>query len=650
MNALALLVLLFLSLPTFASSPEPSVEAALADADGGTYEALRAANKHLENGRVTEAQAVLNRIKSAGSFDFWHRVLKAQTLLKQNQALSALELLHALPPQPDAGLSPTETFYRELYHRALQTKMEASRALGRSTSALESEIWGLFPDLSTATTASPDIRDRINRLHVLHEQKKFDEVPGILSDPSAITRLNDPALACRALGEWATSMRQLKRQEDALRGYTLVIAHGCPKDEQLARAYYWKGKIESNQKKTGSAIATYKEFLKHFPSGRYTDDAYHALAGLYRQNGSENEAKRMTEALMNLPQGDMKAKVLWDQAYAAYKEKDYRKAAALWDRASAQHGSHDETEPQALYWKARALEKAGDSSSKSAYRRVMENFPFSYYGVMAARRLGTVTSAPSLPPAPQDFGGSDLLRQVSQLNRKGLHAEAREVLDYHVQTHQDRAHTKDTAFAYYASGDYHRAMMLAHEILDTGPSSAVFDKNDPLVRLLFPIAYPAEVKQSSSAVGLPQGAVLGIMREESLFQVDVRSHAGALGLMQLMPGTATMQARQMGYDFDLGRVRDPKTNIKLGSAFFDKMVGDFGNHIPLAIMAYNAGPGNVRKWLKAKGSLPMDEFVEEIPFSETRGYIKRVLRSMQVYGHLCGDNRLEKPFFTMNLP
>ena len=119
--------------------------------------------------------------------------------------------------------------------------------------------------------------------------------------------------------------------------------------------------------------------------------------------------------------------------------------------------------------------------------------------------------------------------------------------------------------------------------------------------------------------------------------------------MQLMPTTAQMLQRKMaglGIDNDL---TNPTTNIMLGSRYLDDMRDFFDGRMPLAIMAYNAGPGNVRKWLRSQGSLELDEFIEAIPFSETKGYVKRVMRSMQVYGALYGDEYFKKSFFSFNV-
>ena len=132
------------------------------------------------------------------------------------------------------------------------------------------------------------------------------------------------------------------------------------------------------------------------------------------------------------------------------------------------------------------------------------------------------------------------------------------------------------------------------------------------------------------------------MREESLFQCTARSYVGAQGLMQLMPATASMVRRKL--DIPIGNdLTDPRNNILLGSTYLRDMKDYFEDQLPLAIMAYNAGPGNVNKWLRNFGDKELDEFIENIPLDETRNYVKRVMRSMQVYGSFYR----EKYFLTL---
>jgi soluble lytic murein transglycosylase len=147
------------------------------------------------------------------------------------------------------------------------------------------------------------------------------------------------------------------------------------------------------------------------------------------------------------------------------------------------------------------------------------------------------------------------------------------------------------------------------------------------VRQAFPLS--PRVQNTNSVV-------YGITRQESSFDPRAISHAGARGLMQLMPGTAREQAGKLGYGYDFSRLTsDPNYNMMLGSTYFQRLLNMWGGNVPLAVASYNAGAGNVRKWVNAygdpRGSTDVLKWIEAIPFMETRGYVQRVIENSVVY-------------------
>jgi len=128
--------------------------------------------------------------------------------------------------------------------------------------------------------------------------------------------------------------------------------------------------------------------------------------------------------------------------------------------------------------------------------------------------------------------------------------------------------------------------------------------------------------------------VFAIMREESRFFTSAYSHAGAKGLMQVMPDTARMMAKRNGLAYDEERLHTPALNIPLGVLYLKRVLERFDGNPFYAAAAYNAGPGNARRWVKRYGDLPLDGFVERIPFGETQRYVKRVILSYLVYRKL----------------
>ncbi len=150
------------------------------------------------------------------------------------------------------------------------------------------------------------------------------------------------------------------------------------------------------------------------------------------------------------------------------------------------------------------------------------------------------------------------------------------------------------------------------------------------IPLRFPLAYREPILDAALKNNLDPAWVFALVRQESLFMPEVKSSAGALGLMQLMPNTALLITNQLHIPFARSNLLDPRMNVTLGSIYLSHMLQVFNNNIILATAAYNAGPGNVKKWLSAE-PMPADVWIENIPFHETRNYVRNIMTSMTFY-------------------
>jgi soluble lytic murein transglycosylase len=153
----------------------------------------------------------------------------------------------------------------------------------------------------------------------------------------------------------------------------------------------------------------------------------------------------------------------------------------------------------------------------------------------------------------------------------------------------------------------------------------------------YPLAHRAELESKAREAGLDAAYVFGLIRQESRFIADARSHVGASGLMQVMPATARWVARKIGLRFTPDMITDRDVNLTLGTAYLKLVLDDFGGSQAMAAAAYNAGPGRPRRWREG----PMLEtpiWAENIPFPETRNYVKQVLANAAVYAALLGPS------------
>jgi soluble lytic murein transglycosylase len=237
------------------------------------------------------------------------------------------------------------------------------------------------------------------------------------------------------------------------------------------------------------------------------------------------------------------------------------------------------------------------------------------------------------------------LAAAIELLRMGLRQEASREL-----TAVDRSFARNAGAAgqeplaliaqlYARAGDFRNA----HALMRTDLRMLLRRPASPLAlraaALAYPLAFREQISRASQTSAIPADLLQALMREESALDPRALSPTGALGLTQVMPATARMVARRLkirGYQTE--RLLDPDTNIRIGGAYLGELYARF-QHPALALASYNAGPGTVAGWIKARGSLPLDQFVEEIPLEETRGYVKRCLRSFAAYQFLYDSGR-----------
>lgn len=280
------------------------------------------------------------------------------------------------------------------------------------------------------------------------------------------------------------------------------------------------------------------------------------------------------------------------------------------------------------YWAGEAARALGRDDWANQWYRVAAQHDTVFYGQMAGLRLGAIpaSSEATLPQVSPDqraaFEADELVRvtrALAALQRDDLLPLFFAALRVSSTTTAD----------YWLAGELAQSLGYPEQAIRTGRTALT--EGILLVDLLYP-APPVDLSSESDGPLL-----LGLMRQESAFNVSAVSPAGARGLMQLMPGTAERVAGRLGLDYSLSRLtRDPVYNIRLGRDYLQRMIDRYDGFLPLALAAYNAGPGRADQWIVDYGDPrladidPID-WIEQIPFSETRNYVQRVLESYTVY-------------------
>jgi len=289
-----------------------------------------------------------------------------------------------------------------------------------------------------------------------------------------------------------------------------------------------------------------------------------------------------------------------------------------------------QTRSKGLYWAGRAALQAGKSARASSFFEQASTYPRQFYGQLALERRGRPIPVPSaarhaikISTAQRTaFASRSVVRAVKALGEIGYWAD---------QSKFARA----IANGADSEADYVLAAQLAKTIgrPDMGVMTGRRAASNGLAGYgasAFPhINVPDRARQNWTMVH-------AIARQESQFDRKIVSRAGARGLMQLMPGTAREQAGKLGLRYTASSLDEPDYNILLGSSYFQRMLAYFGGSYPLAVAAYNAGPGNVNRWIRANGDprkpgSDILRWIEQIPLFETKNYVQRVLENAVVY-------------------
>ena len=312
--------------------------------------------------------------------------------------------------------------------------------------------------------------------------------------------------------------------------------------------------------------------------------------------------------------------------------------AERWKLVGAAHqamSTDEQKDPAWVYWRARALQgmaKAGPDgdADRLAARQMLETISgqMSFYGKLAHEDLGgTVT----LPPKPAALTPAE--REAAKRN-PGFE---RALLLIAIGLRSEGVREWNFTLRGLGERELLAAAQLAcdQEVWDRCINTSDRTRQEVDMAQRFPMPYRQEVVAQAREIGLDPAYIYGLIRQESRFVMDARSHVGASGLMQIMPATARWTAKKIGLDYKPDMIADRGVNLRLGTAYLKLVLDDFGGSQALAAAAYNAGPGRPRRWRDGPLMEPA-AWAENIPFAETRDYVKKVLSNTVYYSALLG--------------
>ena len=621
----------------------------------------------LQLGRHQEALQVWNSFRQRhpnSSLRARAAAARAETLIQAAQPAAAVQFLKASRPdlrRPQADLLLGRAYaaagngraaieaYRQAYYLypASQEAKQAEQEIQR----LRRQVKGKIPAARVALR-----KQRAERLFEARQfraaQEAYRQLATVVSGAERESALVRAATAAFRGRRTRTACASLPR----LRPASASVA---------AERLYYLGECHRRRRQTAAFRQTVSRLGREFPDSPWHGKALFSAGNYYFLRRDEALYESYYRTLyQKFSSGKDAERAHWRVAWKHYRSGRFESARRLLEQQVLRF-PNSTTVAAALYWLGRLAENQQPAVALAYFRKTSENFPQYFYGTMARRRLsdrsaaarwgggwvvpasavpsnvaGVLAAVPTYRPDPMGIGlpAESLARRL-----RAQALEAAWLLDLATMELQSAA-TDAAVFRYLqldlARLEHNRGRFLhaIRHFRKAFPNYLAY-RPEELGRkeweLVFPLPWWLLVEAEAERRGLDPYLVAALIRQESAFQPRAVSRAGARGLMQLLPSTARLVARKMGRPRpSRTRLFDPQTNVELGTQYLSQVLQRYDGRLEAALASYNAGPGRVDAWLARGEYRDPAEFIESIPFTETRNYVKAVLRNVAVYRRL----------------
>ncbi len=434
-----------------------------------------------------------------------------------------------------------------------------------------------------------------------------------------------------------------------------ALAKARPSDPGLeAQRLYLLCAIERRQGLVGPMLSSLAKLADRHAASSWYQEALLAVGNHYYLKDDRREYPRVFRRLVEaFPKGEHAPYGHWKLTWRAWLDRTPERGRLLTEHFERFPSSP--TAAGAVYWLGRLHEREGRiAEARACYQAITAGFPNYYYAFLAGERLeskpGPIDKelaerlAESIPPPrrlspePRDSTRAllDMGRTMAELGLQDEASEAFSRVDYRqadahfaghalgrLHSEQDRHHLALRAMKRYAFG----YLRMPFEYLD-----------EDYWRYLFPLGWEDSLRARSERHGLDPYLVAGLIRQESEYHPQARSRAGALGLMQIMPSTGRGLFRRLGISgFSSRKLTSPDLSLRLGTFHLKEVLAQFDGQLEKALAGYNAGERRIPQWMRLGPFKEPAEFVETIPFTETRGYVQSVIRNREMYERVYGD-------------
>ena len=637
----------------YAQAIEPLSRAKPHAGDIGDYVSFYLGTAYQQSGRLAEAIATFSGFDKAYSESLLIRdahVTYANALVADGKAGDAIELL-------ESDRQPIRADLELALGRAYEADNQPAKALAifrnlYYTMPLSWEANQVDPDLaklsSTPQIQPVSIETKRTRADLLAKGKQFSAAANDYRDLlNEVPENNRPLIQV----ELAEALRHSGQNKDAKK---LLESFPTSTPEIEAERLFNLGELARGSNDDDSFLRILDQLRSQFPTSPWLEQALLSAGNIYLLRRDYDKAiDSYRELQQRFPNGGRASYAHWKAAWLTLRQGRNEQAKKDFEDQIALYPTSSEV-PAALYWRGRLAEEDNDPGmARAFYVKLSQRYRNFYYGELARQRIAKLPQSDDPPHYAlldhvPPINGSDTI-VADELPTDNLRVQKAELLangslldfaarELRAAADEEKGNwaSAELARMYVDAGRYDMAI---ETLKHAAPNYFAVDLPSlprPYWEGLFPKPYWTDLKRYSSVNGLDPYLVASLIRQESAFNPNAVSHANAVGLMQLLPKVGKGVAKQEKIKhFSTQQLFTPTTNLRLGTKYFRSMVDQFGA-FEYALAAYNAGSDRVTDWLGQGKYRDPAEFVESIPFTETREYVQNILRNANVYRQLYG--------------
>ena len=630
--------------------------------DGAAAAHLALGHAYMLDRQYTQAEAALRQpdLHTSVLADYAD-FLEAQSAVQGNRAADAIPLLdHFADRYPGSLFVPNAPILLPCESSAESSHVGFRYALARAYQLNNntSQAAALIRSVYLKDPVSPEANQAKTQLLAMNEP----------ISPAERKQHADAMFDAKQYGEAETEYRDIRKNEsdlsqsdrDALEIYAAVcdlrlkrLSRGdvdrlpVTSDDSAALKMYLQSELARGEGNTAQHDALVEQMLVQYPNSRWLEEALYSGGNMYLvERNSEKAEANYTALVQRFPHSIYAPSAHWHAAWLSYRLRRYPEAARLMDEQITAYPAGNEI-PGALFWRGRLYEDVEHNFGQALnyYKALDDAYVNSYYAILARQRIAVIGDRDEAAPAPplasvrevEDVDWTDELPENDpHLIKARLLANA--ALNEYIRPEIQLSPTSNEwgAFAeaeiYQSFGENTRALQAMKRSKIPFFSLSVSDVPLTYWQIVFPRPYWPQLSSDAQANGLDPYLVASLIRQESEFNPGAVSRANAYGLMQLLPSVGKSLAKKEGQrHLTPTQLLDPVTNLQLGTLDLRQTINRYNGQVEYALAAYNAGDVPVHQWIALNNYKDIPEWVESIPYTETREYVQSILRNREVY-------------------